>query len=357
LQNKEFLYEQPAFPEPEYIFKHVLTQEVAYGTVLHERRKALHERTAQAMEVLYRANLDEHYSELAHHYSRSGNTEKAVEYLHLAGQQAVQRSAYVDAITHLTTALELLTTLPDTRECAHQELLLHLTLGAPLRAIRGGASPEVQATYVRARELCQQVGETRQFSRVLYGLWSFHQVRGEFRAARELGEQLLGLAQREHDPALLMEAYWALGITVFHLGEFGAAQAHLEQGLTLYDAQRHHPDVFLYDIELGVFGLSCAAWVLWHLGYPDQALQKSKAARTLAQERSHPFSLAAARIYAALSHQLRRESPLTQEWVEAAITFKRRTPAGAGSEIEGLSHQVIERLNHGAIEGLLYRFQ
>ena len=78
LQRKEFLYEQPAFPECEYLFKHALTQEVAYGTVLQERRKALHERTAQAIEALYRANLEEHYSELAHHYSRSGNTEKAM---------------------------------------------------------------------------------------------------------------------------------------------------------------------------------------------------------------------------------------------------------------------------------------
>ena len=99
LQHKEFLYEQPAFPEVEYIFKHALTQEVAYNSVLHERRKALHERTAQAMEALYRATLDEHYSELAHHYSRSGNTPKAMEYLQLAGQQAVQRSANAEAIT------------------------------------------------------------------------------------------------------------------------------------------------------------------------------------------------------------------------------------------------------------------
>ena len=323
LQRKEFLYEQPAFPEVEYIFKHALTQEVAYGTVLHERRKAFHERTAQAMEALYRANLDEHYSELAHHYTRSGNTEKAVEYLHLAGQQAVQRSANAEAIKHLTTALELLKTLPDTRERAQQELTLHLTLGVPLQATRSFASPEVKATYTRARELCQQVGETRQLFPVLFGLRTFHHVRGEFLTARELGEQLLGLAQREQDPALLMEAYRALGSTLFHLGEFGAAQAHLEQGLTLYDAQRHHSHVFLYGIEPGVFGLSYAALVLWHLGYPDQALQKSEAARTLAQELSHPFSLAAARVFAAMSHQLRRERALTQEWAEAAITLAR----------------------------------
>src|SRR4030095_15193106 len=97
--------------------------------VLHEQRKALHECTAQAIETLYSANLDEHYSELAHHYTRSGKTEKAIEYLHLAGQQAVQRSAYAEAISHLTTALEMLTTLPDTPERVQQELSLQLALG------------------------------------------------------------------------------------------------------------------------------------------------------------------------------------------------------------------------------------
>src|SRR5215213_5440744 len=226
------------------------------------------------MEALYSANLDDHYSELAHHYTRSGNTEKAVEYLHLAGQQAVQRSANVEAIGYLTTALDLLTTLPDTRERAQQELTLYVTLGGPLQATRGVSSPEVRAVYTRARELCQQVGETRQFFRVLFGLRAFHHVGGEFLTARELGEQLLDLVQREHDPALLVEAYRALGSTLFNLGEFGAAQTHLEQGLTLYDAQRHHSHVFLYGRETGVFGLSYAALVLWHLGYPDQARQK-----------------------------------------------------------------------------------
>src|SRR4029453_11906383 len=156
LQRKEFLYEQPAFPEVEYLFKHALTQEVAYGTVLQERRKVLHEQTAWAIEALNRATLDDHYSELAHHYTRSGNTEKAVEYLHLAGQQAVQRSANAEAIHHLTTALDLLKTLPDTRERAQLELTLQITLGMPLQATRGYSSPEVQATYARARELCQQ---------------------------------------------------------------------------------------------------------------------------------------------------------------------------------------------------------
>jgi class 3 adenylate cyclase len=105
LQHKEFLYEQPAFPESEYLFKHALTQDVAYGTVLQEQKKLLHERTGQAIELLYQDKLEEHYGELAHHFSRGGNTEKAITYLQLAGQQAVQRSATAEAISQLTEAL------------------------------------------------------------------------------------------------------------------------------------------------------------------------------------------------------------------------------------------------------------
>ena len=170
LQRKEFLYEQPAFPEVEYVFKHALTQEVAYGTVLQERRKTLHEKIAQAIEALYHANLEDHYSDLAHHYSRSGNAAKAVEYLSLAGQQAARQSANAEAITHLTTALELLKTLPDTAARARQELTLQLSLGASLMATKGYTAAEVEQTYTRAQELCLQVGEPLQVAQVLYGL-------------------------------------------------------------------------------------------------------------------------------------------------------------------------------------------
>jgi len=260
LQRKEFLYEQPAFPEVEYFFKHALTQEVAYGTVLHERRKALHERTAQAMETLYRATLDEHYSELAHHYSRSGNTQKAVEYLQLAGQQAVQRSAYTEAVGHLATALELLKTLPDTLERTQQELVLRTTLGPALMVSKGVGMPEVKDTYARARALCQQVGETPQRFGVLWGLWQFYLVQAEYQTARELAEQLLSLAQRLQDPALLLVAHRALGEPLFALGELALARVHLEQGLALYNFQRHRSLVFLYGFDPQVMCLNFAAF-------------------------------------------------------------------------------------------------
>ena len=128
LQAAEFLYEQPAFPDPEYTFKHALTHDVAYTSLLLERRKVLHERTAQAIEALYSDHLEEYYGALAHHYSHSGNTVKAVTYLQLAGQQATQRSAHVEAVEHLTRGIALLTTLPQTVERAQQELTLQTTL-------------------------------------------------------------------------------------------------------------------------------------------------------------------------------------------------------------------------------------
>jgi predicted ATPase len=320
LQRKEFLYEQPAFPEVEYTFKHALTQEVAYGAMLQERRKALHERTAQAIETLYRATLDEHYSELAHHYSHSGNTQKAVEYLHLAGQQAVQQSADAEAISHLTIALELIKSLPDTPKRSRQELRLLLTLGPVLMSIRGFAAPEVEALYTRARELCLQVGETAQLFPVLYGLWRLSLLRAELQLARELGEQLLPLAQQSHDSALLLGVHRALGTTMLWQGEIALAREQLSR-CSLYDPQQHHPLAFFYGINLGVTCQILTAIALWLLGYPDQALQRGQEGITLAHEASHPFSLGFALGFIARLHQYRREWRLAQEQSKAAIAL------------------------------------
>ena len=144
LQLAEFIYEQPAAGDIEYIFKHALTQEVAYNSVLMERRKLFHERAAKALEEFYRAKIDDHYSELAHHYQRSGNSKKAIDYLRLAGIQAVQRSANTEAIGYLNTGLELLKSIPETPELAHQELMLHAIAGPALMAAQGYAAPEVE---------------------------------------------------------------------------------------------------------------------------------------------------------------------------------------------------------------------
>ena len=322
LQAKEFLYEQPAFPGVEYLFKHALTQAVAYGTVLQETRRALHERTAGAIEELYSASLEDHYGELAHHYGRSDNTHKAVTYLGLAGQQAVQRSAHEEAIGHLTRGLEFLKTLPDNPERAQQELMLRLALGAPLQATQGPAAQEVEDTYTRARELCQQAGETLHLFSALRGLWLLHHVRAELPRAHALGEQLLHMAERVKDPALMLEAHRALGSTLLWLGEFSLARLHLEQGRTLYDPQQHADLPFLHGgADPGVSCLCDEARAMWFLGYPDQALTRSREALFLAQELSDPFSHGFALVFAAGLYQLRREGQAAQECAQAGINL------------------------------------
>ena len=320
LQEKEFLYEQPAFPEVEYVFKHALTQDVAYGSVLQEQRKLLHEQTAQAIEELYADSLDEQYTTLAHHYQLSENTEKAVEYLGLAGQQGVQRSANADAVGHFTMAIELLQTLPDSPERRQHELALHVALGVPLTAAKSWAAPEVGKVYLRARELCEQVEDTPELFPTLWGLCFFYLVRAEQQQGGELAEQLLRLAQNQHDSALLLLAHYAMGVALYCLGEPGQARTHLEQGSALYNTEQHDSLAFRYgSFDPGVSCLCDTAWVLWFLGYPEQALQKFHEALTLAHTLSHPFSLAMALAYAARLHQLRREGSAGR--AEALITL------------------------------------
>ena len=321
LQEAEFIYEQPAFPEVEYIFKHALTQEVAYNSLLMERRRGLHERTAGAMENLFKDRLEDAYSELAHHYSRGGNTEKAVEYLRLAGQQAIQQSAYADAVNHLTTALDLLKTLPDTIERTHQELDLQIALGPALMVTRGMASPETGRAYTRARELCEQVGETPRLFEVLLGLSAFYQQQGKLQTARELREQLLSLAQRQGDPVFLFRSHHLLGATLCILGELASARSHLEQGFALYDPRQHRSLASGTGLDPWVHSRNFFARVLWLLGYPDKALEMSREALTLARERAHPYSLTFTLGFAARFHQLRGEGTLVQERAEAVIAL------------------------------------
>ena len=142
---------------------------------------------------------------------------------------------------------------------------------------------------------------------------------GKLRTAREWGEQLLTLAQNSQDPAFFVLAHRALGATLFLLGDLAPARAHLEQSITLYDSQSHRYDDVLYGQAPGVFGRSYLAWILWSLGYPDQALEKIHEAFTLAQELANPNNLVTALIVAATLHQYRREGQATQERAEALI--------------------------------------
>jgi predicted ATPase len=258
---------------------------------------------------------------LAHHYTEAGLIAQAIPYWQKAGERANQRSAHLEAISHLIKGLDLLKTLPDTPERAQQELMLQIALSIPLRATKGYGAPEMEQIYTRAWALCQQLGETPQLFPVLWGMWYFYFVRAELQTARELGRHCLALAQKVQNPELLIEAYFALGQTSRVLGELTLAQEFFEQGIALYNPLQHRSLAFLYGQNPEVIFLSVTAWVLWLLGYPDQALKRIHQALSLAQELSHPFSLAFALCLAAWLHHYRREGQAAQEWAEASITL------------------------------------
>jgi TOMM system kinase/cyclase fusion protein len=321
LVEAEILYQRGVGQQTRYFFKHALIQDTAYQSLLKSTRQQYHQQIAQILEERFPETKETQPEFVAHHYTEAGLIEQAILYWQQAGQKAVARSANVEAISHLTKGLELLKTLPDTPERTQHELTLHLTLGVPLAVIKGCPSPEVERAYSRALELCRQMGETPELFPIVGGLWQFYLVRAEHQTARQLGEQLLSLAQSVGDPALLVEAHRALGEALLNLGELIPAREHFEQGIALYDPQQHRSLAFLYGFDPGVFCLSFAAWALWSLGYPDQALKRSHEALALARERAHPHSLAAAFYFAAIVHQFRREGHPAQERAEAAITL------------------------------------
>jgi predicted ATPase len=239
----------------------------------------------------------------------------------MAGQRALERSTNAEAVSHLTKGLEVLKTLPDTPERAHQELSLQATLCTALTNIRGQAAPEVERAYARAWELCQRVGQPPQLFSVLRGLTYVYIVRAEFPTARELGERLLSLAQRTQEVPLLLFAHHHLAGILFHLGELASARALLEQGMALYNPVQHSTLAVMYGQDPGVVCRSYAARPLWLLGYPDQALQWGREALALAQELAHAPSLAFALLWAATVQQFRRDAPATQEQAEALMTL------------------------------------
>jgi len=319
LQAAEFLYEASVFPELEYTFKHALTHEVAYKSLLRASRQNCHERIAHVLEQRFPDIVETQPQLLAHHYTEARLGALALPYWQRAGDRANERAAHTEAISYLSKGLELFKALPETLECRQHELSLYTALGRTLKDVRGYGDPEVEQAYTRARELCRQIGEAPQLFSTLLGLSIYFVVRAELQTARELGEQLLDIARGVQDPVLLVEAHYALGVTCFWLGEFVSARNHLEQGIAHYDPLKHRSHIVLFGQNEGVVCLCRAALVLWYLGYPDQALARGIEAFTLAQELAHPASLAYVRYWVAFLYHHLREVEKTQEWTDASI--------------------------------------
>ena len=321
LQLGEFIYEQPALGDTEYIFKHALTQEVSYNSVLLERRKQLHERIGAAIEALYANSNEDHLDDLAHHYSRSGNVPKALEYHERAGRQAVQRWAYTDAMRALTAALKLLMGLSESPKRDQRELRLQTTLGPVLMITKGWAAPETERVYLRAQELAETGGTTAQRFLLLTGLFGTAYVGGRLQEARVWAEQVRTFVSRQPEPEFLLELHhydWSFALST---GELEAAQRHVEDGLaftrrTLAQSPSR-PTAHIIPPYADMWG----AIIFWLRGYPERARRHAGQGVSLAHEVAHSPSVIFALSHKANFHQITREVTLALEAAEAAITI------------------------------------
>lgn len=322
LVEADLIYVRGAAQGAQYVFKHALIRDAAYQSLLKSRRSFFHDRIARVMDERFPEIRETQPELLAYHYTEAGLADAATDCWQRAAQRAIERSAYLEAIHHLDSALRLNKSLAVTPQATRRELLLLTSYGLALTPTRGYAAPELEQTYARAHELSRQIGEEPEILPLLNGMWSFYLVRAKYEAARELGEQMLRLADRSDSPVARIQANRALGVSLLYAGGLEPGLAHIEKANALYDPERHCAFAFrLNGLDLGVSVLSFAAWGAWLLGRPARALQRIEQMQALAKRVDHPYNSAWVLTFSPWIHQMRREVAQTLAQTEAGIAF------------------------------------
>ncbi len=344
------------YPDVQFKFTHELIRRAVIDDLSIARRQRLHLCVAEAIEALYPDSLADHAEDLAHHLWNAGmaaaDTSKTIRYLQIAGMKAVQTAANVEAIGHFRKALQLVNSAPDSPERAQTELMLQVTLSVPLFTTKGFASPEVEAIYARVRHLSQQMGEGPELFPVTWARWLFHTARAEHITSRDLAEQCLRMAEQTGNPALLLAAHHALGVSLSTLAEFESAVEHLEQTIKLYHPAEHAGLAFQFGQDFGVVARSHAAIDLWYLGYPERALKVTDEALALARKLSHPHSLAAALVQVAWVQVMSRDIRAAEELSEEALKISSEGDFGYWQPIANVFHGWAVAQGTGTAEGI-----
>jgi predicted ATPase/class 3 adenylate cyclase len=273
--------------ETGYLFKHALVRDVAYGTLLRERRRRLHAAVAHALEERFPELAGTSPELVAHHLTEAGEAERAVRHWLEAGRRAAGRSADREAVGHLRRGLELLAGLPASAERDRTELELQLAIGTPLIALHGWGGEPVAVAYERAGTLCDGLADDEQLGPTLFGLASNRVVRGQTRAAQRLAERCRTVAERRRSPVDRLLAHRAMGAALMQLGELGEARAEFEAIPALYDPERDRGLAARCVTDPRTSGLSFLALVLWMMGHPEQARRTAVEASRCAAELAH----------------------------------------------------------------------
>ncbi len=335
LQLGEFIYEQPASGDVEYIFKHALTHDVAYNSVLNERRRMLHGRIGAALESMYADSLDDHVAELAHHYARSGNPVKAVEYCLRAIQQCDYRGSYAEAVAQFETGLEQLQKLPDDDRRAELELDLRNAAFAALRTIKGWGSLEAEQSAARAMELCRRPGiNWERTLAALRGVSTVLLFRPDIYKSCDLTAEIVARAEEHGSAEHIAGAVFALALSRMYSGAFEPGAEDFERALALRESitkqttgvSHQHAGLMLKAklverLEGEALYRIVSGWNLWFLGYPDRALERVSSATAIASESGSKSVLEAVHNIAKYIFAARRELALMRERAEAALVL------------------------------------
>jgi tetratricopeptide (TPR) repeat protein len=313
------LFRQGVPPDARYLFKHALVQDVAYGTLLRERRQQLHARIATVLDQEFDVG-DGQPELLARHYTLAAMPQEAINYWQRAGHRATKTSANKEAITHFRNALQLLEALPERVAHADQELQLLLALGPALMTTRSSVAPEIGQVYARARELASAGQQAADLFPTVWGAWLVAFSRGDFAAAARLVDELFGMANASQNPELTLQAHHAAWPSLMVGGDLAAARHHIDKGLALYRREAHGHQALQYGgHDPGVCGYVCNAVIAATMGYPDQALEDIRRGLALARGLDHPPTLAQALWFAAELHQIRREPAQVEEYVSDVL--------------------------------------
>jgi predicted ATPase len=321
LVDAELLYQRGSLPQARYVFKHALIRDAAYASLLRSTRQQYHRQIAEVLTAHFPETAETEPELLTQHYTAAGLPEYAIPYWQRAGQCASARSAYVEAIGHLTQGLALVATLPESPERLRHELGLQTTLGPVLIASRGYAAPEVDAAYTRAYALAHQVGHAPQILPVLSGLWFFALGRAEFARAQALAAHLLQMGCRLQDSRVQLTGHATLGITYLFLGDLAQAGLDLAQTVSLDEPLAHRALADRYGVDYGLMGRVYLGIQRLLQGAPSQGLQHSEGALRLAQEMAHPYTLASILSTVIMTHAWRRDVQRTRERAEVLVTL------------------------------------
>ena len=305
-------------------FKHALIQEAAYQSQIRTGRQAAHQRIAQTLLSDFPNAVTTRPELLAQHLASGGETRQSIEYWIKAGQRAALHSANTEAIEHFNSGLQLLMTLPPDKERDRMESKLQLNLGTTLIAIKGYGSVEAGLAYIRALELCGQVGDSAGLYQALWGMWLTSSSRVGHLHSLELAGKLLHLAEQGNDVLQLQSAHHAMGNSLLWTGQIEKARIHLKQSMALYQPSHHEAMVSQYGENICISSGSLLSTVLWLLGFPEQAGEVSQQTLALARQVNHPNSSGYTLSTAAILHRWLKQIETTGQLAQEAMTLSHK---------------------------------